>query len=30
MDREVKPDSGATLNIEHTLPSSLKTIMDLR
>jgi flagellin FlaB len=27
---EVKPDRGATLNIERKLPSALKTIMDLR
>jgi archaellin len=27
---EVKPDLGAILNIERTLPSALKTIMDRR
>ncbi|MBT3943794.1 MAG: hypothetical protein HOE75_03510 [Chloroflexi bacterium] len=27
---EIKPESGATLNIERTLPASLDTIMDLR
>ncbi len=27
---EVKPENGATLNIERTLPGRLNTIMDLR